>query len=347
MVMIPARPWQQVGTTFDPAQGYLSPIEAVRGSEANFEVKEAQLRCSTPGSYIDSRGGGDFIQTHRLTTHKALYRADTGKILSVVGSKYKVIQTEEAFSLFEPFVTRAWGDNQSHTLRFDTIGVFDGGARVWAVAELLIGIDEMVPGDEVWPYLVLQTGHDGRTPLRAMPVLFRPGCENQMPVMIRNARGKNKLITIRHTRSAHTRIEEAKRVLRESTQYIDEQNKQYKWLAQQSMTTAQWDDFLLELVPPQAEDASRSAVTRTRNRHALLTEFFEAGDGTELPGVRGTRWAALNAVTQLTTHRMTVRAGVSKESPTYEKAVALRRLDSSWSGSGAALNQRALELLAA
>jgi hypothetical protein len=33
-------------------------------------------------------------------------------------------------------------------------------------------------------------------------------------------------------------------------------------------------------------------------RHNRLTELYEAGIGTDLPGVRGTLWAAYNGITQ-------------------------------------------------
>jgi hypothetical protein len=55
--------------------------------------------------------------------------------------------------------------------------------------------------------------------------------------------------------------------------------------------------------------------------------------GSDIPGVAGTRWAMLNAVTQLVDHER----GRSDNT----------RLESAWFGTGAALKNRALELLSA
>ena len=60
-----------------------------------------------------------------------------------------------------------------------------------------------------------------------------------------------------------------------------------------------------------------------------IVPLFEAGRGNDLPGVRGTWWAAMNAVTEYVSY---VR-GRSDEA----------RLDSMWFAAGAHLNKRALQ----
>jgi len=57
--------------------------------------------------------------------------------------------------------------------------------------------------------------------------------------------------------------------------------------------------------------------------------FFEKGKGDDLPGVRGTLWAAYNGVAELTDHR-----GL--------RQTADRRLHSVWYGEGATIKARAL-----
>jgi hypothetical protein len=61
--------------------------------------------------------------------------------------------------------------------------------------------------------------------------------------------------------------------------------------------------------------------------------FNGAAIGSELPGVANTRWAMLNAVTELVDHER----GRSNNT----------RIESAWFGAGASLKARAAELLAA
>ena len=60
--------------------------------------------------------------------------------------------------------------------------------------------------------------------------------------------------------------------------------------------------------------------------------FNGAALGSDLPGVSGTRWGMLNAVTELVDHER----GRSNNT----------RIESAWFGTGAALKARAVEMLA-
>jgi hypothetical protein len=97
-----------------------------------------------------------------------------------------------------------------------------------------------------------------------------------------------------------------------------------------------FDAFAEELVP--LPDGEGARTGRARNAHATLRELFETGPGTEIRGVAGTRWAALNAVTDYTTHHRATRVAQGE-------GAAAKRLESVWFGSGDTLNQRAVELL--
>jgi hypothetical protein len=72
-------------------------------------------------------------------------------------------------------------------------------------------------------------------------------------------------------------------------------------------------------------ETERDVASRSFDNIALL---FERGRGNDLPGVKGTLWAAYNAVTEFLAHER------GKDNET--------RLDSMWFGGGASINQRAL-----
>jgi phage/plasmid-like protein (TIGR03299 family) len=106
---------------------------------------------------------------------------------------------------------------------------------------------------------------------------------------------------------------------------------QSRQLAGQSMTREECDAFVAELLKPY--HTSAKPIDETKGYKRILELFNGAAIGADIKGVAGTRWAALNAVTQLVDHER----GRSDNT----------RLESAWFGTGNALKQRALELLAA
>jgi hypothetical protein len=78
--------------------------------------------------------------------------------------------------------------------------------------------------------------------------------------------------------------------------------------------------------------SSARPVTESKAYVRIMQLFNGAAIGSDLPGVAGTRWAMLNAVTELVDHER----GRSNNT----------RMESAWFGTGAALKARAVDLLA-
>jgi hypothetical protein len=91
------------------------------------------------------------------------------------------------------------------------------------------------------------------------------------------------------------------------------------------------DAFVAELLKPY--HTSKLEINETRAYKRIISLFNGGAIGSELPGVAGTRWAMLNAVTELVDHER----GRSNNT----------RIESAWFGAGASLKARAAELLAA
>ena len=106
---------------------------------------------------------------------------------------------------------------------------------------------------------------------------------------------------------------------------------QSRRLADAPMVGDQVDDFLAELLAPYHTSAKPLQESKAYRR--VLELFNGRAIGSDLPGVAGTRWAMLNAVTELVDHER----GRSNNT----------RMESAWFGAGAALKARAAELLAA
>src|SRR4029078_12124533 len=85
---------------------------------------------------------------------------------------------------------------------------------------------------------------------------------------------------------------------------------------------------------PDPEEANKS---RAQNVRSELFRLYESGKGQEIPEIKLTTWAALNAVTEYVDHHRPTRAKSE-----FDRAA--NRLESAWFGSGSILKHQALDL---
>lgn len=326
-------PWHGLGQYV--GQEAVTAEEAIEAAGLDFSVGLQRIHANydVDGSQIE------------IPNNFAVVRDDTRSVLSVVGSKYEVIQNKECFS----FLDEVAGPGK--LVRYNTAGSLHGGKKIWLLAELTNLTFEPVPGDVVKPYLALIKGHDGITPLMSFFTSTRIVCQNTANMALADARkNKESMVKIRHTKSAADKVKDAQRILGLAVSKAELYGEAMTSLAKKQMNTAQWDQFVNNLFPlpelPEDKDTSR-ALTIATKKHDQLTELFEAGLGTDIPGVRGTAWGAYNAITEFTTHHAQTRTGVDVKDSRFERAKNESLLSSSWFGSGAKTNKKALSLLMA
>jgi hypothetical protein len=135
---------------------------------------------------------------------------------------------------------------------------------------------------------------------------------------------------------------EAQKVLNIARSAASISAERYKALARENMKTADWQEFLNNLIPDrdlseiEVSGKRKPSNTRRNNQREDLTRLFEAGLGQNIAGVVGTKWAAYNAITEYVNHHSSVK--------TTGRA---SRLDNVMFGVGNGMAQRALELLSA
>lgn len=259
----------------------------------------------------------------------AVIRDSDHRALGVVGRRYSPVQNVDAFAFAD-----ALAGGVEDALRFETAGSLHGGRMVWILARLHADNFEVATGDEIVPYLLLANRHDGGGSFLATLCQTRVVCKNTYNVAIREGRS---MVKIAHVGDVMGRIDEAQRVLGLARETIAEQREIAERCRLVVMDGAKLDEFVRALYPDPTDDAAKSTVTRTENKRENLVRLFEEAPGNDLPGVRGTGWAAVNAVTYLTSHEMTVRG--RKDGRSEDE----KRLNSVWFGTGASLNARAFD----
>jgi phage/plasmid-like protein (TIGR03299 family) len=254
-------------------------------------------------------------------------RTSDFKVLGAVQSRYQILQNSEAFE----FMDRVTGADK--LVRYHTAGSLQEGKHIWLLASITGLTIEPVPGDVTEPYILLVNGHDGRMSLKALFTSVRVVCQNTLNMALSSSK---KGITIRHTGKMKDKIHAAREVLGFARKEFELYGELSSTLASKKMGDKVFDDFLDQLVPlPKGDTNGRKIAVREK-----LTELFVSGPGTEIPGVRGTAWGALQAVTDFTGHHRSTRGAGKDEAKQREK-----RLEAVWFGSGNDLNQRALKIL--
>ena len=299
-------PWHRLGTRLDaPA----TAREVITAAGLDYSVELVPLRT---------------MFGEPVPTRKAVVREDTRQVLGVVGNTYQPIQNRDCFNFLDSVV--ADGD-----LRYHTAGALGKGERIWLLAKLPTTIRIKNSDDLTEQYLLLSNSHDGTSALRVYFTPIRVVCANTLAAADRRSLGRG--IGIRHIGDLSAKITQAREVLGVAHRFFDDFGYQANILAGHYPSVDQLAHFFKTLYP----DPPQGERTRTQNIRQNLHRLFEEGKGHDLPQIRHTMWAALNAVTEYVDHHRPTRGRTAHQR-------AERRLQSQWFGSGARLKARAWQL---
>ena len=306
--------WQSLGNV----QGVDTLEEALEVANLTWEVElrpiffERELTGGEMTDYDEDEG----FSYDAIASHNAVIRMDTQHPLGVVGSRYTPIQIREALSILEGI------SGSDADLEYHSAGVFYGGARVWMLFQINGMALDPCGGDELTPYILVSTAHDGSKATRCNFLLKRE-VTGSMCVL-------NRGVSIRHTASAKSKLKRAQEVFDLAVTQFEIFEVLAVGLADTKMTDEEWQEFLDEVVPPPDPDLQRPG--RTIKKRDTLTDLFHQGFQAQKK-VEQTRWAAYSAVMTYASDHANYRGGVDG------------KLNSLWFGSGNALTQKALDLL--
>lgn len=249
-----------------------------------------------PNMVLDCNGipcgflGSDFnVPTEGKTT----IRLDNFKKLGNVGADYNVVQNVDLFKFFDPAIEAGF-------CQIETAGALKGGAKVWMLARITNCTAEIVPGDPINPYFLLAGSHDGTLSISAGRTDKRVVCENILTAALRS--GRQSILKVRHTKNVHETIEKLSELIDWERGQFQLTVEQMRTLTRKPVTSEILKDYIKEVFRPEVEvrklkDQEKPYLKLVEK----ITPFFEKGRGNDMPGVRGTLWAAYNAVTEYQT----------------------------------------------
>lgn len=198
------------------------------------------------------------------------YRSDTLAPLGVVGNRYTPVQNREAYSFLDELLD--WG------MIAETAGSFNGGRRIFISTRLPedVIVDAEGIADIVRPYLIIVNSHDGSTPVQCVVSPWRPRCSNTERLALRNAVTR---WNVRHTKNAMQKIEEARKALGLTQNYIEEFAKEETELLRVPMKPGEIRRLAEEIWEFDPADASKITVTRNNNRIQQIEEIYASISG--------------------------------------------------------------------
>ena len=292
------KPWHGLGTE---VPGLMTTNEALKFGGVDWTVSKKPVYDHTDLKPIDG--------------YNSLTRDDTNEILSVVGNRYALVQNHEAFEFFDHVLH----ENQA---RIDTVGSIRNGKNVFMMAKLPDQA-EIVRGDVVNRYLLVTNPFDGKSAINVCTTQVRVVCSNTLTYAMNRCSNHFK---IRHSNNWKFQMKEAQEAIRASNEYWEELTKVCKEFAATDVSRVEVGDFLEKLFPSTSENIAHIPKPRIE-----VLKRFESGIGSDIPGVKGTKWGLINAVTEYLDHER--GRGNSWESSLF--------------GNGATIRNKAMSLLMA
>lgn len=282
--------WHGLGTVLDHAPDSATAIEA---AGLNWRVDPlplvARRSVDTPeGIAIDDTDVPGFV---------ANVRSDTGDILGVVGSSYRIVQNSEAFGFLDSLL-------QDGVMRYESAGALKGGRIVWMLARMP-SVDTIAAGDDSRRYVLFTTAHDGTGAIRALPTSVRVVCWNTLSIAMKS---KDSAV-IRHTGDIDTKLSIARRYLSQFDQAFTLHSDTARRLADRRYTFDQLESYLSRLFPEVEE--KRAKTIRERDIESVRLNLINPRN--TVGNIAGTWWSAVNAVTELVDHASTTRGQSPRE----------------------------------
>jgi len=218
-------------------------------------------------------------------------RQSDRSVLGIVSKDYKIIQNDEWFAFLDILLGEG--------LKFESAGSLFKGKQVWMLAKMPDTFK--VAGDEFQQFLLATNSHDGKSVGRILCTDIRVVCWNTLCAALREAK---RSWTIRHTTNLKGKEDEVRQHLKLANLYFNALQKKAEEMLKQSFNQEEWTKLVSKLLPLPEETTKRveEGILEKRSR------LFATINKDDLDNIRSTKWGAIQAVADYTTHLKAGRA---------------------------------------
>lgn len=314
------RGWHNLGQLTDRKQ---TAEEAIVISKLDWEVEQVPI-------FHEVELSDGTTENHVIPDKVLVRRTDNNRAMGVVSPTYQMIQNRDAFGFLDKMI----GEGQAV---WDTAGSISGGRVVFMQVELEGRLFlKSNPNDQTIKRVLFFNSHDGSKALTGMITPIRVVCQNTLNAALGN---HSNCFKIKHTKNYENKIDHAAKILGLANSYFDDLQAVMDQLDSKLVDKAYAHGFVETLFP----SVEVKVPARTQDRREQVINLFSTGMGNN----GRSQWDLYNAVTEYVDHhsagRMTsTRLDKSDVSANVEQEA---RFERAIFGSGAALKQKALDLL--
>jgi len=268
-------PWHGLGTRLDkPA----TSEEAIKAANLDWQVTLKPMFASDDAGMAPAK-------QRQAVVREDLWGKKDCPVFGVVGKGYTPLQNAEAFGFFDAVV----GEKAA---MYHTAGALGQGERVWILAKLP-GEIQVVGEDITDKFLLLSTGHDGRTSVQLRFTPVRVVCQNTLSMALQ----RDACVSVAHTPDLFKDLEDAKLAMGLIQRRYEEIGRSFQRLARVPMTGSRLGQYLRLVFPDPKNRDDETQLSHVLKHRQAAAMHFAAGRGNDIVGVRGTLWAAYNGVT--------------------------------------------------
>lgn len=318
MAYVGEKPWHELGIELDAPP--TSTEEMFKLAQMVWTVRLEQLFMCVDGI------------KRRKVDRFAVVRNTDDRVLGTVGVDWRPIQHVEKFpALLDPFLKRGQAT-------IETAGTLFNGGRVWVLLKISKPDAVIVKeaDDRVSKYVVAAVGYDGTLSFTLGLTPIRVVCNNTLQAAY--GQGMRTHVRIRHTAGGNEAVDALAATINEIDARIEKAAEVFRALADVDIKSeAQLRAYVKAVFPPPKkkeeqqpegdtfadllQKPARLSVHQTKFEGAApvlarpteeeqeeggriferILHLYENGRGADLPGVKGTAWAAYNAVTEYNT----------------------------------------------
>lgn len=264
--------WHSLGTVTENA---LNAETALQVAQMDWIVEKAPLQAVINGEIVDVKD--------RFATVRKHPKNDTYDALGVVGDRYEIIQNHEAFKILDDIV------DQSGAV-FETAGAIKNGKRVFVSMELPQHI-QFNNGDTAGLHLLATNSHDGKTACQIAVTPVRVVCQNTLTMALGSARSS---FSIRHTKNADRRIEQARQALNLTFTYVDAFQMEVDELIATEYSNSDFFKYIERVFPLENVDNSLSVKNDTERKSVLMNLWKSPTQENSA----NTAWGAYNTIVE-------------------------------------------------
>lgn len=292
-------PWHELGQQLTPG----APLETWQHEAGlDWEALTAPVQFQRPLVGLD----GQPIQAmEKDKGHKVIFRSDTGKVLSVMGSKYRPVQPAEVIGFYRDLT-------EKHGYELETAGSIADGRKIWALANTN-AVTQLRGGDKVRGYLLLATSFDGTMSTQARFTAVRVVCNNTLSFATEE--GKADVVIPHCSVFDADKVKEKLQIGDAFARFHERASAMSQRIVGQNESVQFFLDVYYGLDTPEKVAAFREVEGNDKRAEKLMARLTTAlfnSPGAHLESAKGMLWGLVNAVTYDVDHQLPSRTSESR-----------------------------------